>query len=339
MLNVLHRTDYGPVILDRPTRDEPLRSPPPPVTPPGREPGSPWPASAKVIVAVLAVLALAGAVGMVIGFSSGDDAATPEPVQETVDDLSAEGELLRAARDEALARVESLEAELAAVESELDEVLAERDELEAADAASGVAIVELEAQLDAREADLASVSADLRAAEGDLAAAEADLQAQVALTAAATTERDALRALFPLTVESGLEGADLAGDYDVDITAVYCEGFADCSVLPRFDELTIVETSQGWLRVEIDGYVDAGLFAADGSLFAVAESTTAVPGCAGSARIATVSMTMYAHGLTVSDDGSRVIDDLGASLMVQSPQTGSCARGLAFYGLALDPAG
>ena len=66
---------------------------------------------------------------------------------------------------------------------------------------------------------------------------------------------------FPLTFDASLAGVDLAGDYDVDITAVYCDGFANCSLLPQFDELTIVETSQGWLRVEIDGYYDAGQIA------------------------------------------------------------------------------
>ena len=308
MLNLLYRTESNPLVLDRPATEEQRRVPPPPESPVEHESASRWPFGAKAIIAVLAVLALAGAVGTVVGFNSGDDATTTE-MQASINDLSAERDLLRADRDDAVDRVAELEASLASLA--------------------------LDGELSADE--LATVSDELANTQADLAAVEADLAAQVQLTTTAVTERDALAVLFPLSFDVTLERADLAGDYDVDITRIYCEGFANCSLVPGFDELTIAETSQGWLRVEIDGYFDAGLFRVDGSLYTVAGSTTAVPACNGVPRQTTVTMTLYAHGLTVAKDGTHVIDDLGASLMVEAPSTGSCPRGMAFYGLELIP--
>jgi hypothetical protein len=374
MLNVLHRTTDNSLVVDRPTReDSERRSPPPPIRPAERAPGPSWPFGAKLIVAILAVLALAGAVGTVVGWTSDDETTTGDvtadsttELQATIGELTAERDQLITARDDAVERVAALEASVATVETERDDAIAQLAELEATNDSleSERAVLEgqvtelegqltelegqvteLEGQLTEMESELASATLDRDQLAAEVAQAEttiADLQssliAQIALTATAVNERDALAALFPLTVETSLQGVDLAGDYDADLSAVYCEGFSDCGTLPQFDELTIVETDEGWLRVEIDGYFDAGLFLTEGSLFAVAESTTAVLDCNGVTRSATVSLTLYAHGLTVTDDGSSAIDGLGASLMVQSPSIGSCARGLAFYGVELSPA-
>ena len=366
MLNVLHRTTDNSLVVDRPTREgSERRSPPPPVRPSEPGPGSSWPFGAKLIVAILAVLALAGAVGTVVGWTSDDETTTGDvtadsttELQATVDDLTAERDQLVTARDEAVERVDALEASLATAETARDDAIVQLAELEAANETLGSEGLELAGQLTELEGQLTELNGQLTAMESELDSAILDrdqlaaevveaettiselrssLVAQFALTATAVNERDALAALFPLTVETSLRDIDLAGDYDADISAVYCEGFPDCGTLPQFDELTIVKTNQGWLRVEIDDYLDAGLFLTEGSLFAVAGSTTAVLDCNGVTRPATVSLTLSARGLTVADDGSSAIDDLGASLMVQSPSVGTCARGLAFYGVELSP--
>jgi len=339
MLSVLHRTTHDPVAFDQPTPTLPERGSPPMRTPPPeRGPSPSWPFGAKLIVAILAVLALAGATWVVVDLTSGDEQATTDGSAATVAELTVQRDALladiananeqidiaEAERDDALAR-------LAVLEDANDSLVDERLGLESQVSTLATTVAGLTRTRDQLTVELAETNARIDVLEGDLAV-------QKAITATAVSQRDALAALFPMELQATLEQADLAGDYEADITSIYCEGFSNCGTLPAFDELTIVENSNGWLRVEIDGYYDAGLFTVDGSLFAIAESTTAVPACDGVSRSATVSLTLYAHGLVIDDEGGYVVDDLGASMLVQAPATGSCPRGLGFYSVALTPA-
>jgi hypothetical protein len=166
---------------------------------------------------------------------------------------------------------------------------------------------------------------------------ESDLAAQTQLTVTAVAERNALATLFPITFDASLEGVDLAGTYDVELTKAYCDGFTTCAALPSIDELTIRETPAGYLELVIDDFVTAGMFRVDGALYAIADSTTAVNACAATPRVARVAVTVYAHGMTLADDGTQQVTDLGASLTVQAPATAGCPAGLAFYGAQVAP--
>jgi hypothetical protein len=166
---------------------------------------------------------------------------------------------------------------------------------------------------------------------------ESDLAAQTRLTTTALAERTALENLFPIEFDVSIQDVDLVGTYDVELTKAYCDGFTTCATLPAVDELTIRRMPEGYLEMVIDDYVTAGMFRVDGALYAIADSTTAVAGCAGTARVARVAATLYAHGLTVADDGTPQVTDLGASLTVQAPATADCPAGLAFYGAQIVP--
>lgn len=322
-----------------------------------------WPFSAKLVTAILIVAAVLGAIGTVVGFTSDGDSTA---------DLDAQIATLTTERDDLQAQLAEYDARIATVTTERDAVAAELAELDAASDVATAQRDQLVAQLAALDTTLSAVTVErddlatqltqLDATFATLTADVAELDESVAvLTAerdqllvdkielqsriagetaranAAITERDALAALFPMTLEADLADVDLVGTYDIDYTKVYCDGFTTCGTVPTVDELKIVETAQGYLRLEMAGFVSAGLFRADGSLYAIASSTTAVPACGTTPRPAVITVTMYPHGLTVADDGTYAIDDLGASFTVQSDAIGSCPAGLAAYGGQLTP--
>ena len=317
---------------------------------------SAWPSSAKLVMAILIVAALLGAIGTVVGFVSGDDSTT---------ELDAQIATLTSERDDLLAQLAEYDTRIAAVTTERDAVAAELAELDTT--ASGVAAErdQLVAQLASLDTALAAVTTDrddlavrlteLDATFADLTADIAELDESVARLSAerdqlqsslaaetlrassAITERDALAALFPMALDADLADVDLVGTYDVDFTKGYCEGFVSCGTVPTVDELQIVETTEGWLRLEMDGFVSAGLFRVPGSLSTIAGSIEAVPACGTTPRVAVVTVTMYPHGLTVADDGTYEISDLGASFTVQSQAIGTCPAGVAVYGGELTP--
>lgn len=328
---------------------------PPMDRPPSVRHGMPgWPLSAKLITALLIVAAVLGAIGTVVGFTSDGDSTTDAQIAT----LTTERDELRAQIAEYDTRIAAVAAERDAVAAELAEfdtassgVEAERDQLLVQLAALDTALSAVTTDRD----DLATRLTELDATFAELTASTAGLdesitrltaerdQLQISLAAAtqratsAITERDALAALFPMTLEADLADVDLVGTYDVAYTTGYCEGFATCGTVPIVDELKIVETTEGWLRLEMDGFVSAGLFRVVGSLSTIAGSMDAVPACGTTPRAAVVTVTMFPHGLTISDDGSYRISDLGASFTVQTPAIGTCAAGVAVYGGELTP--
>jgi hypothetical protein len=50
-----------------------------------------------------------------------------------------------------------------------------------------------------------------------------------------------------------------------------------------------------------------------------------------------VAVTLYARDVTVADNGSRHIDNLGASIAVSVPAVGDAPDGVTFYGAELTP--
>jgi hypothetical protein len=303
-------------------------------------------------VAVLLVVAVLGVVGTVIGFMNDDGTTTTEQeFESTIETLTAERsdlvteatqlqatiDTLTVERDASVAQVTELEATVETLTVERDASVAQVTELEAtidtltaARDAVATQVVWLEATIATRT----SQRDDLVAQVTDL---ESALAAQTALTITAVAERNALADLFPIEFDASIQDTDLVGTYDVDLSKAYCDGFTTCATLPSVDELTIRETPEGYLELVIDDYVTAGMFRVDGAFYAIADSTTAVAPCAGTARVARIAATLYGHGLSVADDGTPQVTDLGASLTVQAPATASCPAGLAFYGANVTP--
>ena len=332
-----------------------------------------WPPRAKAVVAILLVAAVLGAIGTVIGFMQDDGpTATEQELQATIETLTTERSELVAEATELQATIDSLTterdqfaAQVTELDATIDSLTVERDQFAAQVTEQDATIDTLTADLDgvatevvwldativtrtdqrddlaAQVTELDATIATLTSERDDLVTSvvdlESDLAAQTQLTVTAAAERNALAQLFPITFDASLEGVDLVGTYDVELTKAYCEGFTTCTTPPSVDELTIRKTPEGYLELVIDDFVTAGMFRVDGALYAIADSTTAVSACAGTARVARVAVTLYAHGMNVADDGTQQVTDLGASLTVQAPATASCPAGLAFYGAQVTP--
>lgn len=326
--------------------------------PPGRMPPStphvtpPWPPRAKAVVAILLVAAVLGAIGTVIGFTRDDNTTVNEQQYEsTIETLTAERSDLVAEATELQATIDTLTVERDAAAAQVAELDATIGTLNVERDATVAQVTELEATVDTLTADRDGFAAEVASLEATIATRtgqrddlvvqvtdlESDLAAQIRLTTTALAERNALENLFPIEFDVSIRDVDLVGTYDVELTKAFCDGFTTCATLPSVDELTIRRTPEGYLEMVIDDYVTAGMFRVDGAFYAIADSTTAVAACAGTARAARVAATLYAHGLTVADDGTTQVTDLGASLTVQAPATAGCPAGLAFYGAQIVP--
>lgn len=329
----------------------PATTPPTIPTAPAPAHGARWPRNAKIVVALLAVATLVAGIGTFAAIRAGDDESADQ--QEQIDLLTAEqtrltNELdtatarvatLTAERDQLDARISDLDAELATATADVGELTAERVTLMSERA-------ELQTSLAAAEAEVADLESRLDIAN-DLTAtlderlAVLDVQVGYLQDRLATAEeqRDALLELFPIEFESSLYGVDVTGRWNLSWDEAYCTGFATCGNLPTIGRIEITETTQGWLRVRADGVFDAGLFEVEGALYAITESRTAAPACGTEPRSAHVGLTLYANDVTVAQDGSHVIEDLGATYVVDAPATGTCPAGLAVYSASLTPVG
>ena len=373
MTDLAERTSGLKVVEQTTPSSTPGHAPPgriPPATP---HVTPPWPPRAKVVVAVLLVAAVLGAIGTVVGFMQDDNpTVTEQEYETTIETLTAERSALVAQTTELQATIDTLTterdglaAQVTGFDATIDTLTTERDDLAAQIAAQDATIDTLTAELDGIATQVVWLDATIVTRTGqrdelaarvteldatidtltterdglvvDVVDLESDLAAQTQLTVTAVAERNALATLFPITFDASLEGVDLVGTYDVELTKAYCDGLTTCATVPSVDELTIRETPEGYLELVIDDFVTAGMFRVDGALYAIADSTTAVSACAGTARVARVAVTVYAHGMTLADDGTQQVTDLGASLTVQAPATASCPAGLAFYGAQITP--
>lgn len=314
-------------ILDR-TINEPSTAPRTPTTgtgPPKEMPPierylrPPWPRRARITVAALSVVALAGALGTTLQ-AFGDDGT---------DDLDARIVQLTEQRDELAAANETLETDLTGATVRL--------------AALDLEMTAVDGELEAAESRISTLSGDvieMRIANdtltADLAATDIALADQVTATEAVVAERDALAALFPLTVDTTLRGQDLVGTYDVEWLPAYNSGLTDIA-LPTVRQLTIGRTGEGWLRIDIPGVVRAELMRTDGALFTMVDRTTAVPAVNGVPRVARVAITVYAGDTTTTVGGTTTVDELGLSIAISTDDVGTVPGGVALYGAELTP--
>lgn len=320
MIDILDRTRLE-TLADTKAPDvvrwhRPYKSARSPTTPPvGRPPvhadvTTPWPLSARIVTGILLVLVIAAAFGLMI--RSSDDATTPTApdaaeYQSQIADLTDRLDAQTSRATTAEVARNALEGELLAAQAQA-------------------------AALEGRTTELQLTIDGLVEERDDTAIENAVLDGTTITQAAAidelTTERDALAALFPLTTDGSLVGVDVTGTYDISWTEAYCDGLARCGTTPTVTVATITDDDNGWLTLSISGVVIAGLDRTDGALYTVAD-TTIVNG--GTNQTARVAITVYAHRITTTDDGTQTIDDLGASIAI------STSAGVVVYGAVLTP--
>jgi hypothetical protein len=147
---------------------------------------------------------------------------------------------------------------------------------------------------------------------------------------------DELTAMFPIEVDSSLDDFDVIGGYTMSLTEAYCDGLSTCGTRRPDVHADIIQGSNG-LQLQIPNVLTAGLFAINGSLFAVTDSDQIVEPCGDAARNARVSITMFENGITVAIDGTEQLTGLGASLLVEANEIADCGEGVVFYAADLTP--
>lgn len=212
------------------------------------------------------------------------------------------------------------------------------------DLADQVAAAEAEVARLTEELDSATAAADAAAVAADeAAAANEELSTQLA----AETERadeaegtlEGIASIFPVTIDSSLDNSVIAGNWNIRYEEVYCDTYAFCGTTPRVGQATIATTPERFLRLDIPGILSAGLFSVSGSLYGITDSTQLVAPCENGPRIARLTVTLYADGVTLAVDGTRTVQEMAASITVASPNEDGCPGGLVFYGAQLTRAG
>jgi hypothetical protein len=123
----------------------------------------------------------------------------------------------------------------------------------------------------------------------------------------------------------------------MSLTEAFCASLPTCGQPRPIVRADIIQGANG-LELRVPTVLTAGLFALEGSLFAVTGSDLIVPPCNGTPRTAQVSVTLFEDGLSIASDGSRELTGLGASLMVHAPATDACEEGDVFFSATLTPA-
>lgn len=179
-------------------------------------------------------------------------------------------------------------------------------------------------------------------ANDDAAATIDDLEDQLAAETDRADDAEAklelLSSQFPIEVTASLEEFDLIGAYTMKLTEAYCAGLPQCGRSGQNDiRADIIQGSNG-LELKIPSVLTAGLFAINGSLFAVTDSDQIVDPCGATTRLARVSTTIFADGISIAADGTRTLTGLGASLLVSAGAVEGCEEGVVFYAASLTPA-
>lgn len=324
-------------LTDRPDHPQPI---PPRVPRPGGD-ERPWSTRARTVVAALAALAVLGLIGTVAGFTTrGTDG---EPASELAA-IEQQLEEVRTERDAAIGDVDLLAGRISILQGRVGALEAERDQLADELAGADTDAAELEGRIAELDAIVIGVRAELDAAtaarDGALAAVatlETELASARQQAAQAIADKNALAARFPLAVDPSIDVADVVGSYRVAWQEQFCSGLPTCGSVPEVTTANLRATREGYLRIELGNVVTTNLSRVTGGLHAVAGSTTALPACAGAARPATVTVTMYPDTWTVARSGAVEVTTWGGAVTVQAPAAGSCPAALTFSGITLTP--
>ena len=149
-------------------------------------------------------------------------------------------------------------------------------------------------------------------------------------------QREAVLAAFPIEITSSLDEFDVIGAYTLQLTEAFCAALPTCGQQRAPIRADIVQGPNG-LELQVPTVLTAGLFALEGSLFAVTGSDLIAPPCNGTPRTAQVSVTVFEDGLSIESDGTRELTGLGASMMVNVPATDQCEEGDVFFSGTLTP--
>ena len=290
---------------------------------------------------MMSALAVLGLIGTIIGFT------TRESDSELADELTTieqQLEQARAERDAAVGDIDLLDGRISILQGRVGALEAERDQLADELTGADTDAAALEARIAALDAIVSDVRAELDAATAarDAAAAElttleTELVAARQQAAQAIADKNALAAKFPLAVDPSIDVADVVGSYRVAWREQFCSGLASCGTVPKVTTANLRATTEGYLRIELGSVVTTNLSRVTGGLHAVAGSTSALPACAGAARSATVTVTMYPDAWRVAQSGAVEVTTWGGAVTIQAPAAGTCPAALAFYGIALTP--
>lgn len=316
-------------------RPNPLRTPRP------GDDERPPSARTRTLLATVSALAVLGLIGTIIGFTT---RASDSNLADELTTIEQQLEEVRAERDAAVGDLDLLEGRFSILQGRVGALEAERDqladELTGADtdaAALEARITEIEAMLFGARAELDAATAARDAAAADLTTLETELTAARQQAAQAIADKNALAAKFPLTGDPSIDVADVIGSYRVAWQEQFCSGLATCGTVPKVTTANLRATSEGYLRIELGTVVTTNLVRVTGGLHAVAGSTTALPACTGTARSASVTVTMYPDTWRVAQSGAVEVTTWGGAVTVQAPATGACPDALVYYGLALTP--
>jgi uncharacterized coiled-coil protein SlyX len=207
---------------------------------------------------------------------------------------------------------------------------------DAALAEAEATIAEQQATIDDLNTQLATTQADYEAAQAELAATVTRAETAEAEAVELDAQREAVLAAFPIEITSSLDDFDVIGAYTLQLTEAFCAALPTCGQQRAPIRADIVQGVNG-LELQVPTVLTAGLFALEGSLFAVTGSNLIAPPCNGTPRTAQVSVTVFEDGLSIESDGTRELTGLGASLMVNVPATDQCEEGDVFFSGTLTP--
>lgn len=303
---------------------EPAAAPPPPLATSGPPPvvndpavdpvtgdDRPWPGSAKALVVILAILAIAGIVGTIVGFMRA--ASAEDDADATTGEVLAE----RERADAAEAEVDELGEALLATTQERDELADERAELLAE---RDALLAELEEQTAVHEAERALLEAEI-----------AELEAQLAEVEELLGDLDEL---FPLSISFDLGQLDIAGTYSVSLTEIGCSGLDGlCGSAPSVGTATIGPD----LRLTIPDTLDIPLTVVEGTPFGAADNETIVPPCNDVPRTTSLTMALFDDAVEIGADGDVDVTALGATIVIDAPAVDDCGIGRVWYRAELTP--
>ena len=173
--------------------------------------------------------------------------------------------------------------------------------------------------------------------DAELAAVEANVGTEPSSTSQdAAAQLEAMQAMFPIAVDASLQDFDIIGSYDMTLDQAYCDGLPDCDTAEPDVHADIIQGSNG-LELQIPNVLTAGLFSINGALFAVTDSDQIANPCGSTPRNSLVSVTIFADGISIADDGTQTLTALGASLLVEVDETDDCGEGVIFFAAQLTP--
>lgn len=278
----------------------------------------------RLLVVLLVAVTVLGGVGTAAGFmrsGSDADAAALDAAQAEISELQAEITRVRADRDDAAASIAALDERLAALQQRADQLEADGD-------ADADELARLAAEITTVTEQRDQTIADAAALESALAAAQESARAAIA-------DRDAVLARFPVRFDGALAVGEVTGRYRTTVAQAFCSTSGACRA-PAAGEARLTATKEGYLRLNLPGVIDTGLFRVGDALHGMADVTTTAASC-GTARPARVSVTVVAAGWRVDASGAATPTALQAVVTIDAPASTGCAASLAVFDMTLTP--